>query len=55
MHKPGHKQKYSNRPSISDLPKREESKRKDIQNLTLRGKAGSMQKFLDNTWSNSVG
>ena len=46
MHKPGHKQKYSNRPSISDLPKREESKRKDIQNLTLRGSAGSMQKFL---------
>jgi len=46
MHKPGHKQKYSNRPSVSDLPKREESKRKDIQNLTLRGEAGSMQKFL---------
>jgi len=46
MHKPGHKQKYSNRPSVSDLPKREESKRKDIQNLTLRGSAGTVQKFL---------
>ena len=46
MHKPGHKQKYSNRPSLSDLPKREESKRKDIQNLTLRGSEGSVQKFL---------
>ena len=46
MHKPGHKQKYSNRPSVSDLPRREESKRKDIQNLTLRGSAGTVQKFL---------
>jgi len=46
MHKPGHKQKYSNRPSVSDLPRREESKRKDIKNLTLRGNMGSMQKFI---------
>ena len=46
MHKPGHRQKYSNRPSISDLPKREESRRKDIESLTLRGSAGSLQEFI---------
>lgn len=49
MHRPGHKQRYSNRPSISDLPKREEreeSRKKDIESLTLRGRESSMQEFL---------
>ena len=50
MHKPGHKQKYSNRPFASDIPeqKRLEQKRKvsDIKNLKLRGTAGSMQGFI---------
>ena len=51
MHKPGHKQKYSNRPSVSDLPKREELKRKDIQSLTLRGRDKSMQEFVSKAYN----
>tara|TARA_R110000744_G_scaffold368473_1_gene478363 strand:+ start:43 stop:675 length:633 start_codon:yes stop_codon:yes gene_type:complete len=46
MQRPDHNKKYSNRPSISDLPKKQESRKKDIKNLTLRGNSGSMQKFL---------
>ena len=51
MHKPGHKQKYSNRPSVSDLPKREESKRKNIQNLTALGQDKSMQEFVSKAYN----
>ena len=51
MHKKGHKQKYSNRPSASDIPeqKRLEQERKvsDIKNLKLRGRESTMQKFVD--------
>jgi len=44
MHRPGHKQKYSNRPSIKDLDKRQ--KVLDIKNLRLYGLASQMQDFL---------
>ena len=47
MHKRGHKkQKYSNRPSISDLSKKDDLKRKDIENLTLHFQEASMQDFV---------
>tara|TARA_R110002020_G_scaffold339197_2_gene554370 strand:- start:141 stop:818 length:678 start_codon:yes stop_codon:yes gene_type:complete len=51
MHKKGHKQKYSNRPSASDIPeqKRLEQERKvsDIENLKLHGRESTMQKFVN--------
>ena len=51
MHKKGHKQRYTNRPSASDIPeqKRLEQERKvsDIENLKLRGRESTMQKFVD--------
>jgi len=55
MHRPGHKQKYSNRPSLADLPKREESKRKNIQNLTALGQDKSMQEFISKAWDTHQG
>ena len=51
MHKPGHRQKYSNRPSVSNIVEKrrlEEKNKVDyIKNLMFRGNKASMQEFIN--------